>query len=717
MKNRMYGLWYLLMALPLLSDSTEKTEQDTLKMQKLAAGTWELRIGDPEPVNLLSELDITPKLDAINRMGEVGLPVDIREVSYQLIDGKTYLRFPLEEGEKIYGLGLNFKTVEQRGRVMRLHVDHYGGRDDGRTHAPVPFFVTSRGYGALINSARYIDVWVGTSVRKGDRNVSQARDRNTDPNWTSRPLSDNIEFLIPAEGVEVILFAGETMLDVVRRYNLYNGGGTLPPRWGLGFWHRTPTMYTAEQVVAEVKEFREREFPLTVVGLEPGWMSYAYPCTYEWNKERFPDPEGFVRGLEAAHIKTNVWMNPYVSPQTDLYNRIEPYTASHTVWNGIIPDYTLTEVKDIMTAHFEKNQVDIGVSGYKMDENDGYDYWLWPDVATFPSGIKAEQMRQIYGSSMQKLSTDMYRKRNKRTYGLVRAANAGTSSFPFVLYNDYYDHRDFITAMINASFIGTLWTPEVRASKTADEWLRRMQTVCFSPLAILDAWADGTKPWSFPQVTEEVNEITKWRMRLIPYLYTAFADYTFEGIPPVRAMNLEEGFRDETKMESGRLDATENPYAMALKREVKDQFMVGDNLLVAPLFAGEKGRKVILPRGKWYDFYTGEFAGEGEVITVGDTRQIPVYVRDGGIIPLWPPITELDGGKYPLEIRHYGQKEASYALYDDDGDTFDYEKGQYTRISLTVTKDRKGNKKGTVDIPTGAKVWSYSDYTFRFMTN
>ena len=80
---------------------------------------------------------------------------------------------------------------------MRLHTDHYSGRDDGRTQAPVPFFVSSKGYGALINSARYIDAWIGTGVRKDSKNPPIARDRNTDPRWSSRPYSDNMEFLIP----------------------------------------------------------------------------------------------------------------------------------------------------------------------------------------------------------------------------------------------------------------------------------------------------------------------------------------------------------------------------------------------------------------------------------------------------------------------------------------------------------------------------------------
>lgn len=684
---------------------------------KKAEGVWTVSVGTPERINLLSELHITPKLDAIRKMGETSLPVSKEDISLEVIDGKTYIRFPLEKDEKIFGLGLNFKTVEQRGRIMRMHVDHYGGRDDGRTHAPVPFFVSSRGYGALINSARYIDVWAGTSVRKDSKNPPVVKDRNSDKTWEAQPYSDNLEFLVPAEGVEIVLFGGPTMLDVVRRFNLYNGGGVLPPRWGLGFWHRVPTLFTDKEVNEEVYEFEKRGFPLSVIGLEPGWMSRSYPCTYEWDEGRFPDPDGFVKGLNEKHIKTNVWINPYVSPDGELYEKIEPYTGSHTVWCGIVPDYSMTETKKIMTEHFEKHLLDKGISGYKMDENDGNDFWLWPDVATFPSKHAAEQMRQIYASLMQDMTTQMYRKRNVRTYGLVRAANAGTSSYPYVIYNDYYNHRDFITALINSSFIGVLWTPEVRSSKTSEEWIRRMQTVCFSPLAMLNAWGDGTKPWSFPDVNEGVNKIALLRMQLIPYLYTAFADYTFEGTPLVRAMNLEDGYDTVSQIKKGKQDASDNPYARAVKLEMKDQFMMGPSLLVAPLFAGEKERQVILPQGKWYDFYTGEFVGEGEVITVAPgLEKIPVYVKEGGIIPLWPAVTKLKDEKLPLEVRHYGNVSSSYRLYDDDGKTFDYEKGEYSYISLEVNVDKEGKKSGNVVLPKNGEVWSFSDYNFHFMT-
>ena len=183
-------------------------------------------------------------------------------------------------------------------------------------------------------------------------------------------------------------------------------------------------------------------------------------------------------------------------------------------------------------------------------------------------------------------------------------------------------------------------------------------------------------------------------------------------------MNLVPGFNASCHINRGVLNSTDNPYAKAPKKEIKDQFMVGENLLVAPLFAGQTTRKVSSAKGKWYDFYTGKLAGESEVITVTPGLDIiPVYVRDGGIIPMMPAVSKIGTEKLPIEVRHYGQNESQYALYDDDGVSFDYEKGEFTRIELSVRKDKRGKLKGTVTIPTRKKVWSYSEFTWRFMTN
>ncbi len=714
MKNILALLFFTVFFLSCDKNSIIKTEDFNPVWEETFPGIWKSTVNQPEDFNLLSVANKAPRGETLSKKSKQKFPISSEEIKTFTKNGKTYLRFPLEKEEQIYGFGLNFKTVQQRGRILRLHVDHYGGKDDGRTHAPVPFYVSSKGYGVLINAACYIDVYVGTGIRVDSENPPIAQDRNTDKSWSSQPYSDNLEMVIPADGVELVLFAGENMLDVVQRFNLYCGGGVLPPKWGLGFWQRTPTLFNENDVQNEINGFAEKDFPLDVIGLEPGWHSKSYPCTFEWDKTRYPNPSEFSEKMSKQGIHLNLWMNPYISPDGILYEKLLPFSGSHTVWNGIVPDYTIPEARKIMQEHFQKYQLEIGVSGFKMDEVDGYDRWLWPDVAQFPSGKDGEQMRQTYGLQMMTLTDEIYRQKNERTYGLIRAANAGSVSYPYVIYNDYYNLQDFITALINSGFSGLLWTPEVRASRSEEEWLRRMQTTCFSPLAMINAWADGTKPWSFPEVYKQSQDVAFLRMQLLPYLYSTFADYYFNGTPPFRAMNLEPGFELSPDVVGKDFDATENPYAEALKKEVKDQYMMGEFLLVAPVFNMESERTVILPKGNWYNFYTGEFAGNGEIIKIENKLdKIPLFVKDGGIIPMMPKVRQTSEWikNTPLEIRVYGTASGSLVLYDDDGLTFDFEKGEYTTKMLKAE-----NGKGSFEDIHTSETWSFGEITWNFMT-
>jgi alpha-D-xyloside xylohydrolase len=660
--------------------------------KQVLPGTYIAEVGKPSAFNLLSVANREPRVEAIKVLGDAPVPIDLKEIGATVVNGRTCLRFPLDRDEQVYGFGLNFKTINQRGRIMRLHVDHYGREDDGRTHAPVPFFVSSKGYGVLVNAARYIDVSVGSAVRKDSRNPPVTRDRNTDPAWDAQPYSDNIEMVVPEKGVEMILFTGKNMMEVVQRFNLYCGGGVIPPKWGLGFWQRTPTLYGENEVGEEAAAFEKNNFPLDVIGLEPGWHSKSYPCTFEWDPGRFPGPENFIKEMTSRGLRLNLWMNPYLWPDGTLDKQLQDFTGSHTVWCGTVPDYTIPTARKIMQDHFTRDQLDIGVSGFKIDEVDGVDSWLWPDGAVWPSGRDGEQMRQTYGLQMMTLLDEIYRVKNERTYGLIRAANAGSVSYPYVIYNDNYSHQEFIIALINSGFSGLLWTPEVRASGSSEEWLRRMQTVCFSPMAMINAWADGTKPWSFPDVYKSCQEVAFLRMQLLPYLYSSFAQYYLEGKPVFRAMQLVEGFQ--------------------YQGDIKDQYMLGGNLLVAPLFTGETGRKVILPPGKWYDFYTGELAGEGTITVKGSLDRIPLFVRDGGLIPMIPSIRQTREWtrELPLEVRIYGTAAGSFNLYNDDGGSFNFEKGEYTMQHLKFE-----NGKGTSDI-SGSGAFAYPDFQWNMMT-
>jgi len=253
-----------------------------------------------------------------------------------------------------------------------------------------------------------------------------------------------------------------------------------------------------------------------------------------------------------------------------------------------------------------------------------------------------------------------------------------------------------------------LWSPEVRRARNAEDWVRRMQTVCFSPLAMLNAWGDGTKPWTFPEAEPIIRRYIKLRMRLMPYFYTAFARYREDGIPPFRAMPFvvspEELARAEKlQLSMPTLNTVEGAYGKQKAPQWDDQYMIGDSMLVAPLVEGETERDVLLPAGSWIGFEDGERYEGGGVIRVRvGLETIPVFVRDGAVIPMTAalPHTLKPGEQSSLELVHFGTAEGESWLYDDDGVTLDYEHEACGWWKAVVKKTEDGGYKGDLLGPT-----------------
>jgi alpha-D-xyloside xylohydrolase len=161
------------------------------------------------------------------------------------------------------------------------------------------------------------------------------------------------------------------------------------------------------------------------------------------------------------------------------------------------------------------------------------------------------------------------------------------------------------------------------------------------------------------------------------------------------------------------------PGVDATDADVKDQYMVGDALLVAPIAPGTKARTVVLPAGKWFDFYTGQLAGENQTITVTPPlSQIPLFVKDGGLVPMIAERRYAPGPQdvVALEVRHYGEQPGASRLYDDDGETFDYERGERTWTRLAATRDPTGAWHGEVTPDVSGKAWRYTPVSWTFMT-
>lgn len=676
-----------------------------------APGVWKTMAGSPEGLTPLSCLNRQPRMEAMAELPEGRLPWRRDEIGMSVLQaGGRLLSLPLAPDEELYGMGLQFMRMNQRGRTRYLRVNSDPKQDTGETHAPVPFLVSSRGYGILVDSARAITFYCGSALRQQEEAAAQARDRNADRGWKATLVSDRIEIRLPQDGADVYLFGGPEMQDVVRRYNLFCGGGVLPPRWGLGFWHRVPTLFRDDEVEREAAEFRFKGIPCDVIGLEPGWHSASYPVTYEWDGGRFPDPAGFAIRMREAGFQLNLWEHPYISPKSGLYNEMQPLSGNYSVWGGLAPDYTLKKARELYSAQHDREHVALGISGYKLDECDGSELtrnsWMFPAHASFPSGHDGEQMRQLYGLLLQDMTDRLYRDKNRRTFGLARASNVGASSLPYVLYSDLYDHRQFVRALCNASFCGLLWSPEVRRADNAEDWVRRMQTVCFSPLAMLNAWGDGVKPWSYPESEAIIRHYIRLRMRLLPYLYTVFAEYEAKGIPPFQAMPLAlSGMKQDKSAPPGTsgsvsgqqaspedFDTAEGAYGKQSAREWDDQFCIGRDLLVAPLFAGETGRDVLLPDGAWYEAETGVRHEGGRIVHVDyPLERMPLFVREGALIPMMPALDHVPAGEIeiPVEMIHFGTKPSEGVLYDDDGVSFDFEHngGRWRRITVAQAAD------------------------------
>ena len=257
--------------------------------QNVAPGIWTASLGDMQGELRYTQFAAAPpKYEALNQLSKPKFPFSPSEITYLVTpDNKIMIRIPTGADEKLYGFGLQLDGIKKSRQVMTLNMDHWG-KGGGRTHAPVPFYISSKDYGVFFNTARFLKIYNQVGNRKDSPHNPPEVDRNPPRDekqpgpWQALPPGDAVEAQINSKGLEVIVFSGDSMLDVVCRYNLYNGGGALPPLWGLGFWHRVHAHFNADQTHKELKQFEDKDFPLDVIGLEPGWMSKSYPCTFEW---------------------------------------------------------------------------------------------------------------------------------------------------------------------------------------------------------------------------------------------------------------------------------------------------------------------------------------------------------------------------------------------------------------------------------------------------
>lgn len=640
------------------------------RAENIAPGIWRVRLGTPELHTPLSLHTAAPRFEPLADFPPAQtLPFDLDQLVFRPSGHGCAVALPMDKGEHIYGLGLSTKLFDMTDRRSFIRPSDDPENEWNDSHAPSPFYVSSRGYGVYVDTARYASFYTG----------------NVEP-VTRKPGAKTLLIDIPsAAGVDLYVFAGPGMTDAVRRYNLFSGGGCVPPLWGLGMAYRGLGAFTAAQSLQLAQSFRDDHIPCDIWGLEPGWQTQTYSSSFVWNLKGFPDPDAFIAQMHGLGYRLSVWEHAFTHPSSPMHDALKPFSGDYRVWKGLVPDFASPEARRIFVAHHEQLLFSKGIDMMKLDECDHQPAsakpWSFPEASVFPSGLDGEQMHSLFGVLYQQTMLEPYRKRNLRTWGLVRDSHALAAPLPYVVYSDSYNDRCYVRGLTKQGFAGLLWVPEVRDADSVEALYRRTQVVIFSPQAMINCWYMKLPPWQQinkaknnkgelmaerEQATKTMRQLFELRMSLIPYLYSAFNEYRLRGTPPSRAMVMD--WPDDPKTQ-----------------KLDDQFMFGPSLLVAPLFTGQSKRSVYLPAGDWYDFWTHEKIAGGRSIEVAKPiEQIPVFVKGHTLLPLAKPVEHVANDTcFELTVLAFGTQPAAFPLFEDDGVSYDFEQGKQNQIKLT----------------------------------
>ena len=699
---------------PLAGGTNEVTaapQWATPAVEQLLPGVWRVRFGTPERFTPVAVRESAPRVQGFASLpAPAPLPFEPGQIRCRISTARTTVYVPCEEpGQQIYGFGLDPGAYQQKGLCKNLTVCAAVVGETGASHGPVPFYLSTKGYGVFVDTARVPMVEVARLTPNQSAAADEPRSGQIKTSegelYAARAARGRTEviFDLPgnSKGVDVYVFGGPTMREAVQRYNLFSGGGAVPPLWGLGLKFRTFTRADEATVLKTARALRAMEIPCDMIGLEPGWQSKSYSCSFTWSKERFPEPAKMLQELQQAGFKVNLWEHAYIHPSSPLFAPLKSRAGDFLVWGGLVVDFVDPEASRIFADYHDRELVSKGILGFKGDECDKQPPtdatpFNYPYCSIFPSGIDGDQMTQLYGYLYQRSLFSAFKAHNLRTWGDVRATTALAAPLPFNLYSDAYSFDQYLRQLVNASFTGLLWSPEVREAHSLDELLNRVALSAFAPQMCLDMWFMPNPVWEqydrpknearqlLPEaeqraVADRLRSIVSQRYALLPYLYSSFQRYHNEGLPPVRSLLLD--FPEDTQI-----------------RKLDNAFMFGDSLLAAPFLGEAASRKIVLPRGvAWYELKTKQWHQGGTNITVsGSPGEMPLFVRENSLLPLAEPVQQIDGATvFEITVKVFGERPTPFTLFEDDGTTFDFESGAASRVVLTCDQAAGGKAERT----------------------
>ncbi len=522
--------------------------------------------------------------------------------------------------------------------------------------------------------------------------------------------SDSSQIVFESERGELryYVFAGVDVAAVLSRYTELTGRMPLPPRWALGLHQSRWSYESAEQVREIAAGFRKRKIPCDVIHFDLAYMDGHRPFT--WDRTAFPSPAGLVGDLQADGFRTVVLLDPaikvdphYTVDQSGLkegvfvtYPNKQPFSGP--VWAGMshFPDFTDPKGRAWWAGQFE-SLAKIGVAGIWNDMNEpavfslGGAQALPDDVRHVFEGQSLTHLEahNVYGLLMARASREGLDRfwPNKRPFNLTRAAYAGAqryaSSWTGSNRSTWDQLRLSLTMTLACGLSGLAFTGPDTGGFSGDcspeLFARWVQLSALLPFFRIHS-AKNTRaqePWAYGTEIEAIaRSAIGLRYELLPYLYSVFAQCAQSGLPIIRPLWMADPTDDVLRMGNA----------------AADEFLLGDNLLVAPILdKGAIKRDVYLPRGKWYDYWTFQAVDGGKPFsTDAPLDRLLLFARAGAVIPLWPVMQHTDEQVVEeLRLKVYAGN-GEVTLYEDAGEGTAYQRGEYRWLYFTCTTQPDG---------------------------
>lgn len=581
-----------------------------------ADGTATLSAGDLT-VGLAEGEQWQAEFSSAGRVLTSSLPRSIAHVTGP--DGTHYVheQLTLRPGESVYGLGERFGAFVKNGQSIDIWNED-GGTTSEQAYKNVPFYLTTQGYGVFVEDSGGVSFEVASE------------------------MTTRVQFSVEGQALTYLVIDGPTPKDVLRRYTALTGRAPLVPSWSYGLWLSTSftTDYDEATVMSFIDGMEERGIPLSVFHFDCFWMREFTWSDFIWDPVTFPDPEGLIRRLHDRGLKVSVWINPYIAQKSYLFDEGLEHgylvrTAAGDVWQTdlwqagmALVDFTNPDAAAWYRQKLEA-LLDIGVDSFKTDFGERIPVRdiVWHD------GSDPEKMHNYYTHLFNRTVFDLLVERKGEGEAVVfaRSATAGGQQFPVHWGGDNDSSLPSMGETLRGGMSLALsgfayWSHDIGGFEGDPDPLVFKRWLAFGLLSShsrLHGSGSYRVPWAFDEEAVEVaRRFSRLKQQLVPYLERMAVQAHEQGTPLLRPMVLE--FPGDRTCHG-----------------IDTQYMLGESLLVAPVFDPTGEVEFYLPEGTWTSVFDGSVETGGRWLRqTHGVMTLPLYVRDGAEIGLDPAALE-----------------------------------------------------------------------------